>query len=191
MNTEFVQTRRRALLGLVGAFSGALGIRAASADTTVARPYQVTWPSGWDVSYLPSPTTNSGKILGGERVRVLLKSEGVAVVAAIELTYFPRSDNGRASLVEEFDLLRDALRTGYERQKFKVSLTPTTTLAMGGQSALKTELSVTNESVKLKQWMGVALSPQFLYSLSFTASDENFVRYRPQFEKVMHAIAFR
>ena len=191
MNIESIATRRLALFGLAVACSGVLSIGAASADTSVAPPYRVTWPSGWEVSYLPSPTTNSGKNLGGERVRVLLKAEGVATVAAIELTHFPRSDKGRASLTEEFDLLRDALQMGYERQKFKVSLTPTTTLAMGGQSALKTELSVTNESVKLKQWMGVALSPQFLYSLTFTANDENFARYRPQFEQVVQAIAFR
>lgn len=190
MTIGFVTTRRRTLLGMAAACFGVLSIGVASADTTVARPYQVTWPGGWEVSYLPSPTTHSGKNLGGERVRVLLKAEGVATVAAIELTYIPRSDKGRASLTEEFDLLRGALQMGYERQKFKVNLTPTTALAMGGQTALKAELSVTNEVVKLRQWMGVALSPQFLYSLTFTANDENFARYRPQFEKIVRAIAF-
>ncbi len=191
MNIGFVPTRRLALLALAATCFVALDISAASADTTVARPYQVTWPSGWEVSFLPSATTNSGKNLGGERVRVLLKAEGVAPVAAIELTYFPRSDQGRASLTEEFDLIRGGLQTGYERQKFKVNLTPTTAFALGGISALKTELSVASESVKLMQWMGIALSPQFFYSLSFTASDENFARYRPQFEKVMQTIVFK
>ena len=98
MNSGFLVTRRLALLSLAATCSGLLYISAASADTTVARPYQVTWPSGWEVSNLPSPTTNSGKNLGGERVRALLKAEGAATVAAIELTYFPRSDKGRASL---------------------------------------------------------------------------------------------
>ncbi len=191
MNVRFVVKRRRALLGLAVTSFSSLCIRATSSQTIVARPYQVTWPSGWEVSYLPSPTTNSGKNLGGERVRVLLKVEAVAVIAAIELTYFPRIDKGRASLTEEFDLLRSALQAGYERQQFQVNLTPTTALAMGGQAALKAELSVVSERAKLTQWMGVALSPQFLYSLTFTANDENFARYRPQFEKVTQTIVFR
>lgn len=191
MTIGFVTTRRRALLGMAAACFGVLSIGVASADTTVARPYQVTWPGGWEVSYLPSPTTHSGKNLGGERVRVLLKAEGVATVAAIELTYFPRSDKGRTSLTEEFDLLRGALQMGYERQKFKVNLTPTRALVIGGQSALTTELTVVGNSVRLMQWIGVALSPQFLYSLTFTASEENFARYGQQFDAITRTISLK
>ena len=191
MNIGFEVTRRLLLFGLATALSGVLCVSAASAETAAARPYQVTWPSGWEPSYLPSPITNGEKNLGGERVRVLLKAEGLTTVAAIELTYFPRSDNGHANLTEELDLLRSALQTEYEQQKFKVNMTPTTALVMGGQSALKTELSIASERVQLMQWMGVARSPQFLYSLTFTASNENFARYRPQFDAVKQSIVFK
>ena len=191
MNIGFVATRRLALLGVALAWCGVLGISVASAETAVVRPYQVTWPTGWEVSYLPSAATNSGKNLGGERVRVLLKAEGVAVVAAIELTYFPRSDKGQAKLTEEFDQLRSQIQAAYEQQKFKVNLTSTRALMMGGQSALTTELSVVGDNAHLMQWMGVALSPQFLYSLTFTVREENFARYRPQFDAVTRSMALK
>ena len=191
VNAGLNVNRRRALLG--AAFVGAhwLGLGAASAETIAPRPYRVVWPTGWDVSYLPSPDTNSGKNLGGERVRVMLKSEGGAFVAAVELTYFPRSDKGRATLTEEFDLLRGNLQAGYEQKKLKVKLTPTQEQAMGGLSALTTELSATNDNTHLMQWLGVALSPQFFYALTFTARAENFVRYRPQFDAVTQSIALK
>ncbi len=60
----------------------------ASAETNTSQPYRVICPSGWEVSHLPSPKTNSGKYLGGGRVRVLFKVNGAAVATAIELTYF-------------------------------------------------------------------------------------------------------
>ena len=169
----------------------AWAVGTASAETNTSQPYRVVWPPGWDVSYLPSPTTDSGKNLGGERVRVLLKDEGGAFAAAIELTHFPRSDKGRANLTEEFDLLRGNMKAGYERQKFQVRLTPTQAQAIGGLSALTTELSVTNENTHLMQWLGVALSPQTFYALTFTARAENFARYRPQFDAVTRSIAFK
>lgn len=183
--------RRRALLTVAVVSVHLLSLSASSAETIAPRPYRVVWPTGWDVSYLPSPTTDSGKNLGGERVRVLLKDEGGAFAAAIELTHFPRSDKGRANLTEEFDLLRGNLKAGYERQKFQVRLTPTQAQAIGGLSALTTELSVTNENTHLMQWLGVALSPQTFYALTFTARAENFARYRPQFDAVTRSIAFK
>lgn len=191
MTPRFIVQRRRALLGLAAAGLSSLCIGAASSQTATARPYQVTWPSGWEVSYLPSPTTNSGKNLGGERARVLLKTEGVAVVAAMELAYFPRSDNGQATLTEQFDQLRSSMQAAYERQKFKVNLSPAQALVIGGQSALTTELSVVGNNVRLMQWVGVALSPQFFYSLMFTASEENFVRYRPRFDVITRSITLQ
>ncbi len=191
MNARCDVKSKRVLLNLAAVGFALLCIGSTSSQTIVARPYQVTWPVGWEVSYLPSPTTNSGKSLGGERVRVLLKADDTAVVAAIELTYFPRSDNGRASLPDEFDQLRSTIQAAYERQKFEVNLTPAQLLAIGGQSALTTELSVVSDSMRLKQWMGVALSPQFLYSLTFTASEESFARYRPQFDAAKQSILFK
>ena len=183
--------RRRALLAMSVVSVQLLCLSAASAETIAPRPYRVVWPTGWEVSYLPSPATNSGKNLGGERARVLLKGVGGAFVAAIELTHLPRSDKGRANLTEEFDLLRANLKAGYERQKFQVKLTPTQEQAIGGLPALTTELSVTNDNTHLMQWMAVALSPQFFYALTFTARAENFVRYRPQFDAVKQAIALK
>ncbi len=168
-----------------------LGLSAASAETIAPRPYRVVWPTGWDVSNLPSSTTNSGKKLGGERVRALLKGEGVAVVAAINLAYFPRSDKGQANLAEEFDQLRSSVQAAYEEQKFKVNPAPERALSIGGLSAITTELSVINDSTHLMQWIGVMLSPQFFYSLTFTASAENFVRYRPQFDAFTRSITFK
>ena len=191
VNSEINMDRRRALLTVAVVSVHLLSLSASSAETITPRPYQVVWPTGWDVSYLPSPTTDSGKSLGGERARVLLKGEDWAVVAAIELTHFPRSDTGRANLTEEFDLFRGNLKAGYERQKFQVKLTPTQEQAIGGLPALSTELSVTNDNTHLLQWLGVALSPQFFYALTFTARAERFVRYRPQFDAVTRSFAFK
>jgi len=172
-------------------YMSAWGVGTASAETIAARPFLAVWPSGWEVNYLPSPKTDSGRNLGGERVRVLLKPNGAAVAAAIELTYFPRSDTGRASLAEEFDQVRGNIQTIYEQQKFKVSLTPTQAISMGGQSALTTELAIANDSKRLKQWLGVALSPQFFYSLTFTAGEENFARYLPHFDAATRSITLK
>ena len=167
------------------------GASTTSAETTTPRPYRAVWPEGWEVSYLPSPKTDSGKNLGVERVRVLLKVDGVAVAAAIELTYFPRSDKGQTSSAEEFAQVRDNMQAIYQQQKFKVNLTPTQSILMGGQSALTTELSIANDSRRLKQWIGVVLSPQFFYSLTFTAGEENFARFLPQFDAVKQSIVLQ
>ncbi len=70
-------------------------------------------------------------------------------------------------------------------------MTPTQAISMGGQSALMTELSIVNDSKHLKQWMRVALSPQFFYSLTFTAEKENFARYRAQFDAVTQSMALK
>ena len=167
------------------------GASIATAETSPPRPYRAAWPIGWEVSYLPSPKPNSGRDLGGERVRVLLKADGVAVAAAIELTYFPRSDKGQTSSAEEFAQVRDNMQAIYQQQKFNVSLTPTQSILMGGQSALTTELSIANDSRRLKQWIGVVLSPQFFYSLTFTAGEENFSRFLPQFDAVKQSIVLQ
>ena len=188
--TVSLQWAIRATCAVCALWISALGASTASAETITLRPYRAVWPSGWDVSHLPSPITHSGKNLGGERMRVLLTAEGV-VLAAIELTYFPRRDNGRANLAEEFDQIRSGTRAAYERQKFKANLTPAQALTIGGQSALTTELSFASDSLHLMQWIGVALSPQFLYSLTFTASEENYARYRPQFDAVKQSITLQ
>ena len=188
--TVSLQWAIRATCAVCALWISALGASTASAETITLRPYRAVWPSGWEVSYLPSPSSSSGKNLGGERLRVLLTAEGV-VVAAIELTDFPRSDNGRANLAEEFDQIRSGTRAAYERQKFKVNLTPAQALTIGGQSALTTELSFASDSLHLMQWIGVALSPQFLYSLTFTASEENYARYRPQFDAAKQSITLQ
>ena len=167
------------------------GASTASAETSTPRPYRAVWPEGWEVSYLPSPKTDSGKNLGGERVRVLLKVDGVAVAAAIELTYFPRSDKGQTSSAEEFAQVRENMQAIYQQHKFQVNLTPTQSILMGGQSALTTELSIANDSRRLKQWIGVVLSPQFFYSLTFTAGEENFARFLPQFDAVKQSITLQ
>ena len=121
----------------------------------------------------------------------MLKSD--SDFAAIELTYFQRGDKGRANLAEEFSGVRRNLRTAFEQQRFTVTMTPLESQAttLGGQSALTLELSAANDSAHLKQWLGMAMSPQFFYTLTFTASAENFARYRSQFDALKQSIVFK
>ena len=167
------------------------GASTASAEMIAPRPYHAVWPTGWEVSYLPAPKTDSGEDLGGERVRVMLKSDDG--FAAIELTYFPHSDKGQANLTKEFARVRSRLRTIFEQQKLSVTMTPAEAQpsALGGQSALTLELSASNDRVHVKQWVGMALSTKFLYSLTFTAYEKNYARYRPQFDAVKQSITLQ
>ncbi len=85
------------------------------------------------------------------------------------------------------------MQTPFEQHKFTVTITrpEPQAIPLGGQSALIFELFAVNGNAHVKQWVRMALSPEFLYTLTFTASEENFACYRSQFDKVKQSIVFK
>lgn len=153
-------------------------IRIALADKSTSLPYRIQWPAGWELTQLPSSETNSGKNLGGGRARAVRMENG-GMVAAIELTYLPRRDNGRASLSEEFESMVDGIQAGYEKKHLKVTLRPLPRSEIGGHAARLAEISVSSQESLLTQWIGMAFSPNYVYSLTYTAVGDNFARFHP------------
>lgn len=156
-------------------------ISIALAEKSPPPPYRIQWPAGWALTELPSPETNSGKNLGGGRVRAIRMENG-AMAAAIELTYLPRRDNGKAILSEEFDSMVEGLQAGYEKKGLKLTARPLPRAELGGHTARMVELSVSSPEKQLTQWIGMAFSPTYVYSLSYTAPGENFSRFYQVFE---------
>ena len=153
-------------------------INIALADKSASLPYRIQWPAGWELTQLPSPETNSGKNLGGGRARAVRMENG-GMVAAIELTYLPRRDNGRASLSEEFESMVEGIQAGYEKKHLKATLRTLPRSEIGGHAARMVEISISSQENQLTQWIGMVFSPSYVYSLTYTAVGENFSRFHP------------
>jgi Domain of unknown function (DUF4946) len=161
---------------------------AIAADTSP--PYRVQWPSGWEVTRLPAPTSANGKNLGGERVRAVSLENG-RPAAAIELTSIPRRDGGKADLEYEFNSMLKFVREGYESKGLTVSVGARKTASLGTLEALEAEISATGPSVVLRQWVSMALSKEYMYSLSFTGPSANFARYRDTFQQTLRSLVLK
>jgi len=157
------------------------------AEKHTSTPYRVQWPAEWEVTHLPSPDTSSGKNLGGGRERAIYTENGV-IVAIIELTYIPRTDKGKLNLADEFNVALRTIQKGYEQKQLKIVFRMQQLSQICNFPSKITEISASGTDIHLKQWMGMALSPSYIYSLTFTASEENFSRFRSEFDEIVKII---
>jgi hypothetical protein len=155
-----------------------------------ATPYTVKWPAGWELTHLPTARTNSGKQLGGERFRAV-RSEAGAPAAAIELTLIPRNDKGQVSLAYEFEVALRTIQSGYAQKNLTVDLGSLQNSPLGGLPAMSTEISISGAGVHLKQWLAMAVSPGYVYALTYSGNDANYASYRPQFEQLKAGLVLR
>ena len=145
-------------------------------------PYKAHWPEGWDVESHPTPSQKPGS----GRVRVQRQENG-KLAAAIELVYF-RRPAGKMSLDTDFAGVVKGLQEGYEAKGLtpKVAGPRATTLA--SHPAQEVESAVTGRGVALHQLYGMALTAKYVYTLTYTAQDAHYERYREAFEKARQSL---
>ena len=150
-------------------------------------PLQVKWPEGWTLTELPSPTPASGHSLGGKRIRCI-KNDNGKLAAAIEVTYFPRHDNGRMNLQEECASMLKTVKSGYEGKGYKVKESDTKQSKLGGLIDLEGEIFCQAGPNTLHQWVGVAASDGYFYSFSFSGLQANYDKYQSSFEECKQSL---
>ena len=155
-----------------------------------AQPYTIEWPPAWSVKTLPGPTTANGMDLGGIRVRAL-KKEKNGVAAAIELTYFPRRDGGKATLEGELPTLLKTITNGYESKGLKVSTTPPKQSTLGSLPASEIEVKATGANFELCQWIAMAFGKNYVYSLTYTGRKPEFESLRHDFDSCLKSLVLQ
>lgn len=155
-----------------------------------AQPYIIEWPPAWSVKTLPGPTTTNGKDLGGTRVRAL-KNEKNGVAAAIELTYFPRQDGGKATLEGELPTLLRTIANGYESKGLKVSTTPPKQSTLGTLPSSEIEVTATGANFELCQWIAMAFGKDYAYSLTYTGRKPDFESLRHDFDSCLKTLVLQ
>lgn len=161
-------------------------VLAGAVDKT-AVPYSIEWPTAWNVTTLPGPTAENGPNLGGTRVRAL-KNEKNGVAAAIELTYFPRRDAGKATLKGELPLLLKTIKSGYQSKGLKVSTTTPKQSTLGNLPSSELEVTATGQNLILCQWIAMAFGKNYVYSLTYTGRKADFDGLRYQFESCLKSL---
>ena len=152
-----------------------IGTRVRATDE-VSAPYKVQWPLGWDITSLPAATTNSGKNIGGTRIRAM-KKDGAEPVVGIEFTYIPRSDQGRAILEEEFSSALKTIGNAYRAKGFNVIEDTPAQVTLGKLAALETNVQVKGPNFTLDQYLAIALGKNHVYSISFSGQEAQFKKY--------------
>jgi hypothetical protein len=154
-----------------------------------AVPYKVEWPKGWEVSHLPTPTLSSGKNLGGERVRAI-RIQDDRPAAVLELSWFPRGDGGKASLDEEFDGVVKNISEAYKALGMTVKV-ERKTATLGSLPDREATVKGALGEVSIQQWMSMAFSKEYIYSLTFSGQEEEMKKSQADFEAVRHSLTLR
>lgn len=158
-------------------------------EDLVNKPFEAVWPEGWKTKVLPGPLTNSGKDLGGKRVRSARVDNGVLTV--IELTFFPRTDKGQSNLAEEIKTVLSNVKSGYETNGFSAELGPVQNTKLSKLDAFEALVTVTTPSFKMLQNILLAQSEDYLYSLTFTGRQTQFDLYKPVYEKLRGSLVLK
>lgn len=151
-----------------------------------APPYQIQWPAGWEVSRLAIPSPNGPKVFGGERVRAVRKDKGGSA-AVIELSYVPRTDGGWANLDEGLEGMTRGIRNAFQNMGLTVKVDRKAgTLA--SLEALEATISATGPALDWRQWVAMAYSKDFMYTLSFSGRDADLQKSQAAFEAVRRSL---
>lgn len=146
-------------------------------------PFEVEWPQNWESGQLPlrSESQDGGKVRG-------LKRRGDQAVAAIEITFIPRKDQGKAELDSEFNTALSAIQQGYAKAGLSAEVSHARSSVLGHQPALDADISVAGADATLRQWLGMAFSPRYVYSVTFTAQEPEYKKLRGEFEQVLASL---
>ena len=164
--------------------------KSVEAQNTLKAPFTASWPVGWEVTQLPPPAVKSGKKLSGERIRAFRKDQD-KVVAALELTYIARNDEGQAKLEEEFAVSLNAVKESFERENYQVTFGKTLDTPVRGLPARSVEGTVSHAGVTLKQTITMVLSKQYAYSINYSAQEERYVQYRKEFDAFLKSLVLK
>lgn len=158
-------------------------------EDLVNKPFEAVWPEGWKTKVLPGPLTNSGKDLGGKRVRSTRVDNGVLTV--IELTFFPRTDKGQSNVAEEIKTVLSNVKSGYETNGFSAELGPVQNTKLSKLDANEALVTVTTPGFKMLQNILLAQSEDYLYSLTFTGRQTQYDLYKPVYERLRSSLVLK
>jgi len=178
--------RCSSLLRVTGLLTLALCL--ATAAVAEDGPFKVQWPEGWEVTRVPPPAPKEENF-GIERIRAEKLEGGNPVI--LQLAYYHRKDRGNSSLEEELDGLLQEAERGFQ----SFGLTPTVVSRKAGtlasHPALEAEVSATNETVSMQFWASIAISREYVYSLSFTGLGDAFERNRGALEATVRSLVLK
>jgi hypothetical protein len=116
--------------------------------------------------------------------------ENGKIGAAIELTWFPRRSEKTTSDMIFSGMLKD-LQEVYQSKGLTAKVTGPRPSSLGSHSGQEAEVAVTGRGVALRQWYGMALSDRYIFSLSYTAQEANYDRYREAFEQTRRSLVLK
>lgn len=153
------------------------------------KPFEAVWPEGWKTKVLPGPLTNSGRDLGGKRVRSMKIDNGIPTV--IELTFFPRRDKGQSNIAEEIKTVLSNIKSGYETKGFSSEVGPVENTKLSKLESNEAIVTVTTPAFKMLQSILLTQSEDYFYSLTFTGRQTQYDLYKPAYDRLRSSLVLK
>lgn len=144
------------------------------------KPFKATWPAGWELVEMASPTPDSGKQLGGLRIRAIKVDDNVPTI--IELTYFPVRTQSHDSVDDQLASVLKNVKESYEAKGLPAAVGEVKKARLGGLDAVDAAVTVTAPKFLMIQSFSLAFGKNYLYSLTFTGRKEQYEKYQPIFQ---------
>ncbi|MBK7748010.1 MAG: DUF4946 domain-containing protein [Candidatus Obscuribacter sp.] len=153
------------------------------------KPFEAVWPDGWKTKVLPGPLTNSGRDLGGKRVRSMKIDNGIPTV--IELTFFPRRDKGQSNIADEIKTVLSNIKSGYETKGFSAEIGPVQNTKLSRLDSNEAIVTVTTPAFKMLQSILLTQSEDYFYSLTFTGRQTQYDLYKPAYDRLRSSLVLK
>lgn len=153
------------------------------------KPFEAVWPEGWKTKVLPGPLTNSGRDLGGKRVRSIKIDNGIPTV--IELTFFPRRDKGQSNIADEIKTVLSNIKSGYETKGFSSEVGPVQNTKLSKLDSNEAIVTVTTPAFKMLQSILLTQSEDYFYSLTFTGRQTQYDLYKTAYERLRSSLVLK
>ncbi len=149
----------------------------------------ISWPQGWELRDIATPTTESGERFDGSNKLAFKTSPEGKVLAAINVTALAIRPGDKPDLDHQMASLVGTVQKGYTAKGMSVSCQPPERTTLGGRSALQTDCHVHNGHAEIiAQRIVVAIGSHDVESISYTAPPANFSTYEADFTLVRQSL---